>query len=482
MSKVVFSGQEVDALLRDACGRSDLGAARSLLDARADPNATDELFRTPLLIASWNGCADVAALLVERSASLNAADKMGRTPLAVAAQRGDETLVRALIHARVDVAHQSSTRNTALHLAAEQGWSKCVRALLDAGAPLTTPGRRSCTPLHMACQEGHADVVSLLLAEGAPTEHLDSQGRSPLLLACQEGHVDCVRTLLAARACVDARAGSKGETALMLAADSPGARSVAVVELLLAARADVNAANAIGFTALMLAARGNEEALRRLLGARASVNAINAHGATALKIACVGESLAIVQALCAAGASRILPRGREAHAVARQMLSDMAIVHWLEQTRDYSTPLHHLALIDAPSARALLRAGADIDAAARPGGPTPLSLARELAPASGAESAAALVLEAALPWSVRTHALFPPLARAHVVELLRVGCLLCRHARFGEEGEALLHCWLAYVLPHAISRASPSGLFPAADRASAGPSTCVNGVMDRRHL
>jgi hypothetical protein len=47
--------------------------------------------------------------------------------------------------------------------------------------------------------------------------------------------------------------------------------------------------------------------------------------------------------------------------------------------------------------------------------------------------AAQLLLDAALPWSPRTHALFPPAARARVVELLRIGVQLSRASESSAE-------------------------------------------------
>ena len=71
-----------------------------------------------------------------------------------------------------------------------------------------------------------------------------------------------------------------------------------------------------------------------------------------------------------------------------------ACAAWLVTSRKWTTPLHHLTIIPATRAHALLRNGASIHAAAAPGDPTPLSLTRELlAKCEAAKgSAAALVL------------------------------------------------------------------------------------------
>ena len=84
----------------------------------------------------------------------------------------------------------------------------------------------------------------------------------------------------------------------------------------------------------------------------------------------------------------------------------------------------------------LLRGGADVYAAARPGGPTPHSLAQGAEAMGGAKegTAAFLILEAAKPGSRQTHKLFPAPARARAVELMLIGELLSREERFAAYG------------------------------------------------
>ena len=127
---------------------------------------------------------------------------------------------------------------------------------------------------------------------------------------------------------------------------------------------------------------------------------------------------------------------------------------WLVSTRLWSTPLHHLEVIDAARARALLRDGADIHARAEPDGPTPLSLAHALHAQGAAArgSAAALVLSAAEPWSPQTHALFPTASRARAMEMLVVGHRLSRESRFEGESVGLFDAWMAAAMPHLVER------------------------------
>jgi hypothetical protein len=132
-----------------------------------------------------------------------------------------------------------------------------------------------------------------------------------------------------------------------------------------------------------------------------------------------------------------------------------ALAAWLVSSREWSTPLHHLTIISAARARALLRGGADLHAKHQPDGPTPLTLAQAMCAAGDAPagSAAQLVLRAARAWSPDTHDLFPAAARERAVTLMLHGHLLVREPRFEGEAGALLDVWMAYVLPRAVERA-----------------------------
>jgi hypothetical protein len=116
--------------------------------------------------------------------------------------------------------------------------------------------------------------------------------------------------------------------------------------------------------------------------------------------------------------------------------------------------------LHADRARALLRGGADLRAAAAGAdAPTPLSLAERLRAEGSAPagSAADLVLRAAEPWSPQTHQLFPSEARARAVELTLLGAQLSREARFEKEDNsnaavAVWDVWMGFVVPHAVTR------------------------------
>merc|ERR1712083_866961 len=127
------------------------------------------------------------------------------------------------------------------------------------------------------------------------------------------------------------------------------------------------------------------------------------------------------------------------------------VAAWLESTVEWCSPLHHLCLIEDGRARALLRAGANINAATGVGNPTPLSIAQSMRMTGGAAagSAADLVLQAAQPWCPATHALFPAVVRQYAVDMLLLGHRMSQDARFSGSWADL---WLVHVLPHLVQR------------------------------
>uniref|UniRef100_A0A7S3ASR4 Uncharacterized protein n=1 Tax=Haptolina ericina TaxID=156174 RepID=A0A7S3ASR4_9EUKA len=195
-----------------------------------------------------------------------------------------------------------------------------------------------------------------------------------------------------------------------------------------------------------------------LLTNGAAVDQTGNSGYTTLAAACQEGDLSCVQLLSSYGASRTF--ALQLHAAVLEVTAERLAQHrghdeilaWLTTSRLWSTPLHHLTIIDAARARELLRGGADLHATAVADRPTPLSLAHALDTAGNAAegTAAHLVLRAAGPWSEQTHELFPVDARARAVELLLLGHRLSREERFFGQEMAFVDAWMHHMMPQAV--------------------------------
>jgi ankyrin repeat protein len=82
--------------LRRAAQSGNTAEVRSLLDAGAEVNATDDDGFTALLLASTWGHPEVVHLLIKAGADVNAQDKDGATELMHASQAGHTEIVELL--------------------------------------------------------------------------------------------------------------------------------------------------------------------------------------------------------------------------------------------------------------------------------------------------------------------------------------------------------------------------------------------------
>ena len=281
------------------------------------------------------------------------------------------------------------------------------------------------TPLIDASRRGCLEDVERLLSFGAAVDEpkTDGSGNTPLMVASYSGHLEVVDALLAAGAAVEVGNHLRGITPL-IAASQPGHAGVA--SMLLEAGAAANQACHRDGTAINCACHFGNLACAQLLSSHGATRTIRAAGP-------FGEVETAEQTATAAGHEEL--------------------VAWLVESRQWSTPLHHLRIIGHARAREQLSGGADLHAAAAAGGPTPLSLARALRAAGDPDaaegSAASLVLAAAEPWSPSTHALFPAATREYAVELLLLGLQLSRQPRFERD---LVDVWTQLVMPSAVER------------------------------
>ena len=232
----------------------------------------------------------------------------------------------------------------------------------------------------------------------------------------------------------------------------------AKVRHLLAEGAGINQIDEHGYTALLWAINFNHLDIGTvLLEHGADVNKAGKYGDTPMSNACAYDLL-WVRLVSSYGAERAFTiHGTKGTAEERATrFGNTNLSAWLVTSCKWTTPLHHLTIIPAARAHALLRNGASILAAAAPGYPTPLSLARELhAKGEAAEgSAAALVLKAAAPWSRATHELFPDAARAYAVRMLLVGHHLSRLPKYEKVAQAVFDLWVEHMMPHMVTRES----------------------------
>ncbi|XP_071090913.1 ankyrin repeat domain-containing protein 55-like [Haliotis cracherodii] len=232
-----------------------LRGVKRLIKMGANINAQDNLGRTCLSIAAYQGWHEGVVCLLRNGAKKTSCDKFGRTPLHAAtydtdrralavllqnmtksevnftdneqmtalhwaAFHGRPTHLEDLIARQADIFAQDIDGKTPMHWAAQNGSKKSCDILASStdGAELINLADHSGkTAVHFAAAAGHAEIVQLLSGfPGCDLEALDPDDRTPLHWASATGQTESIKTLLALNVSpnpVDAEGGTPLEYA-----------------------------------------------------------------------------------------------------------------------------------------------------------------------------------------------------------------------------------------------------------------------------
>ena len=160
--------------LLDSITQSKPKVVKRLMDARVDPNSSNELGETPLIVACQledeEARSKIASLLLKRDACVNLQDMSGNTALSNAVKKVDENLVALFLEKGADVSLITGEGNTMLCCAAISGNAKItkliLREVLKQKLPVDHKNMHGLTPLLLAAQGGHIDVARILVKDG----------------------------------------------------------------------------------------------------------------------------------------------------------------------------------------------------------------------------------------------------------------------------------------------------------------------------
>lgn len=282
-----------------------------LLEAGADLEHRDNMGRTALAHAVWEGRAKAAKWLLEAGASL--ANAQEDEPLLHSASLfGKAAVAKVLLNHGADPNERDGDGKTALLTAIDGAQTQLVQLLLEHGAdpnaayPLDastedrwqpTPGT---TPLMAAVEKQEPQIVELLLKAGANVFLTDGQGRTAADYAVELGNKDILNRLKQAGAPIISNDQAVATHQLVRAVQENQLEHALQA---LEEGADAGGLDADGKSALTYAVQfGQTDLVRRLLDAGVNPNTVSKWGEGPLRAACLRHNLEIVQMLLQAGA------------------------------------------------------------------------------------------------------------------------------------------------------------------------------------
>ena len=187
--------------LHAAAAKGDAAEIARLVAAGANLNARDGHGRTPLMVAAHGRHLGAAKALIDAKADLNALDSQAYDVITIAAVADDVPMLKLALASRGNAsAITSPYKGTALIAAAHLGHAEVVEALIAAKAPLDHVNNLGWTALIEAIVLGdggprHQATVAALVKGGANLDLGDRQGVRPLSLARRRGYTRIAEVL-----------------------------------------------------------------------------------------------------------------------------------------------------------------------------------------------------------------------------------------------------------------------------------------------
>jgi uncharacterized protein len=266
----------------DAAKSGNRATVKSLLQTKADVNATEADGTSALHWAAYHDDVELIDMLLKAGAKPDSANDLGATPLWLAAQNGNKAAVKRLLDAGANPNLALLSGETPLMVASRGGYAEAAELLLAKGANPNAHGTRGQTALMWAASQKHPNVVKVLLAHKADLK-LKSDTWGEVMAVPPHGYLPYNKNI-----------PRGAETALMFAARVGDLESA---KLLVEAGANVNDADAWGVSATTLAAHsGFTDLVLYLLDKGADPNQAPA-GFTALQEAIMRRDEKMVAAL-----------------------------------------------------------------------------------------------------------------------------------------------------------------------------------------
>ncbi|MEI5990941.1 hypothetical protein A5881_002446 [Enterococcus termitis] len=188
-----------------------------------------------LFQAIKSGQVEQVQQLLNEGYTVSTTDELGRSPLMLAVQCNSLPLVKELLAFGADVNQRDNTQLTPFICAAANGFDEIVSEILQSGrADLASVNRFGGTALLPSSEKGYLRTVQLCLAAGVPVNHINRLGWSALLEAVILGdggflYQDVIRELVQHQADIT-QIDNNGKNALDYAKETANESLIAIVE------------------------------------------------------------------------------------------------------------------------------------------------------------------------------------------------------------------------------------------------------------
>ena len=180
---------------------SDHDAAVWLIEHGLAVDVVDNDGKTPLVLAVEHRESSMVQLFLDYNANPNATDNRGRSPILCIPVKRDMDkkgmeIAEMLINAKADVNHIDKNLNSALSNAIANDSKALTQLLIARGANIEARGACHNTMIMIAILKTSKDVINILIEAGANLKAKNSRGVTALILSLEESNEDAALTLI----------------------------------------------------------------------------------------------------------------------------------------------------------------------------------------------------------------------------------------------------------------------------------------------
>lgn len=247
---------DINDKLQDGISKSDFKQVKESLQQGANPNGDNKYSIKPLMVATAQGCLEIAKILIKQGADINGKDKNGNNALVYCSDYGyAKGIAKLLVDNGIEINHRNKDGETALEKITNNYHFEMAKYLVENGADYKSINKalvESCSrnswKFTKLNQTKADEFLNYLISYNADVNTKNSIGVSVLQNAVLMDKLETIKILLCNCADINYK-NDLGDTALMYACKK---ENLEITNLLIDNGANVNIKNKEGKTAFNL--------------------------------------------------------------------------------------------------------------------------------------------------------------------------------------------------------------------------------------